>query len=60
MRFQFNVIDNRRRSQEEHLAILRALREKDLQGAERLLSRHVSTAGEQLVDFLGAHLNAQP
>ena len=60
MRFQFNVMDNRRRSQEEHLAILRALRGKDLPEAERLLSRHVSVAGEQLVDFLGSHLNAQP
>jgi len=60
MRFQYHVLRYQEQSQEEHLVLLRALRGKDLPEAERLLRRHIELAGEQLADFLRAHLHGDP
>lgn len=49
MRFQFNVIDNRRQSHAEHLAMIAALRAGDLPRACEVLARHIEVAGKQLV-----------
>ncbi|WP_264777724.1 GntR family transcriptional regulator [Deinococcus aetherius] len=57
MRFQFNVIDNKRQSQQEHSALLAALRAQDLGEAQRVLEHHIVDAGIQLVAFLHTHLN---
>ena len=43
--YQFNVVDNRRQSQREHAAILKACRSGDIEHARQLLKAHILEAG---------------
>jgi DNA-binding GntR family transcriptional regulator len=59
MAYQFNVVDNRRKSQREHAALLQACRRGKVDEAKRLLRTHILAAGEQLASYLSLQEHAQ-
>ncbi|WP_339767147.1 GntR family transcriptional regulator [uncultured Paraglaciecola sp.] len=50
--FQEMELDYLSHSQDEHKALLTAISAQDIQEASRVLSEHIRTAGEQLVNYL--------
>jgi DNA-binding GntR family transcriptional regulator len=60
MRFQYDVMNHSPHSLAEHLAILEALRARDLERASECLVRHIESAGRALVATLQKTSRALP
>ncbi len=53
--FQSKTLEYHARNQDEHSALLEALRKKDLDKADEILNHHIKEAGEMLVDYFSRH-----
>lgn len=53
--FQSKTLEYHARNQDEHSALLEALRKKDLTKADEILNHHIKEAGEMLVDYFSRH-----
>ncbi len=60
LHLKFGLPDYKHHSDDEHLAILKACRKKDVEKAQKLLTRHLLSTGELLEAFLNQQAKEAP